>query len=220
MKNYIIVYCFLSTVALGNEIYIDQQLGSGNNSVNIEQGNVLDTSRQNVIDLVLLGSNNNLILKQGQNNSLDMGGHSQDIHIVGNNNSVINVQNNNGTGGHQLSQNIIGDYNDSTISQYDNNTKSIQSFVNGNHNTQSIIQKDLGEHHLDISLTGNDNSATVIQEGDVANSAIINLENIGGASNLILNQQGATGYLGNVYNVIQQCANPAGCSVSVTQTAH
>jgi hypothetical protein len=56
--------------------------------------------------------------------------------------------------------------------------------------------------------------ASVTQQGAGNHAATIDLTNSGGSANLNLNQSGSTN---QVYSIQQSCANPAGCSTTITQ---
>lgn len=119
-----------------------------------------------------------------------------------------------------VNQTMVGNNNTSVILQSGSGTKEINSVISGNYNTQNITQSGSGHDELDITLIGNHNSATILQAGSVENEAIVHLENVGGPSTLTLTQTGGPPSDSNQYGITQLCANPAGCSVSVTQTAH
>ena len=84
----------------------------------------------------------------------------------------------------------------------------------GSSNSVTVNQKDGGDHYLDLSMTGTGHAATVLQEGSAQHRATIATSNAGGASNISVNQSGATG---RVFNVEQTCVSAGGCGVSITQ---
>lgn len=173
---------------------------------------------QDMIEFTVMGTGNNVTLQQG-NNSQNQNGHVISLYVNGESNTVGFSQYNFGVGTHYINQSIIGNNNTSLIVQGGDNTKEVSSYISGNYNTQHISQTGSGEHEVIINLIGDNNSAGIIQAGDVENDAIIHLENAGGPSILDLTQQSSVGFPGNEYSVTQICANPAGCAVSVTQTA-
>lgn len=123
------------------------------------------------------------------------------------------------TGSAYVNQNVAGDHNTSVILQSGHGEKEINSTILGNYNNQNITQSGTVRDELNITLVGDYNSATILQTGDVSNAATVHLENVSGPSTLTLTQQGTAGQPGNEYGITQLCANPAGCAVSVTQTA-
>ena len=118
-----------------------------------------------------------------------------------------------------INQTILGNNNTSVILQSGNHSKEINSTISGDYNTQNITQTSNANDLLDVSLVGDHNSATILQTGHNENSAVIHLENVGGPSDLSLIQNGNPNACGPT-GITQFCANPAGCSVAVTQPAH
>jgi hypothetical protein len=119
-----------------------------------------------------------------------------------------------------INQTILGNNNTSVILQTGTGEKQVNSTISGNYNDQHITQTGSGDDQLDIILVGDHNSAAILQKGSVDNSATIHLENVGGPSSASLTQSGWSSSEDNHYGVTQFCANPAGCSVSVTQHPH
>ena len=233
-----------TSLITGNKIYLDQtgndpmvmiqQIGDFNrvtgigqpaailhgnaNTVRIVQGSEAVSSDGNMVDLSIVGGNNIIYLEQGAAVYGGHGGHYQMLNIAGNSNNVTHIQSMyGGQGGHYMFTNIVGDNNNSFVNQSGTGNKAIWTSINGNYNAQDVQQYGSGNHYLDITLTGDHNSATVIQAGDVASHATINLTNAGGASSISLYQSSAAGQPPAVYSIQQTCANPAGCSVSVSQ---
>jgi hypothetical protein len=164
MKHILLLILMFSQICLAadNSVYIDQRLGSANNSITIEQ--TVHSTGKNAVDITITGIGNNGIVNQIANSSA-----------------------------------------------YHNFT----SVITGNTNSFNVTQSGTSGHTLELTLTGNGHAAAVIQQGNNGHQANITLINAGGASNLNLNQQSNTG---QNYSIIQQCANPSGCSVSVTQS--
>lgn len=173
---------------------------------------------QDIIEFTVMGTGNNVTLNQGVS-SQNQNGHSISLYVNGESNTVGFSQYNFGVGTHYINQSIVGNNNTSLIVQGGDNSKQVTSAISGNYNTQHVNQSGSGEHIADITLVGDNNSAGIIQAGDVGNMATIHLENAGGPSLLDLTQQSNVGFPGNEYSVTQICANPAGCAVSVLQTA-
>ena len=196
----------------GNEIQI-QQIGD-NNNFTIRQGATI--TGKNRIELYSNGNYNTLNLNQGYTTSGtvstgDSNNHYLNLNLTGNTNTITTQQ----TG--------TSNFNETTISGNSNNVTNIQQgtgpkvlfeSISGNNNTVTTNQKDSGQHYLDLKLTGNGHTINTIQEGTGNHAATIDLTNSGGAATLNLNQSGSTN---QVYSIQQSCANPAGCSTTITQ---
>jgi hypothetical protein len=219
----------------GNQVTIEQVgswnkiqgLGGGNarvagfgTAVDIKQGDY--TSGKNLIELYSQGNGNNITISQARNTTTgaqdgqESGGHFLQLKVVGDINTVTMRQGNDGgyASGHFAFLDVAGNFNNITIKQANDNEKRFFGTVTGSSNSLNVTQQNTGNHYLDISLNGNNNSATVNQKDGGSHKATISLTNAGGASNLTLIQQGATG---QVYSIQQTCANAAGCTVSVQQ---
>lgn len=189
-------------------------------AVDIKQGSV--GAPNNLVELYVQGNGNNVTLSQARNtsngsvSSPESGGHFMSLSVTGDINSVTMRQGNDGgsSSGHFVTQTIVGNFNNSTVIQSNNNEKRAFIDISGNGNNSTVLQSGTGNHYLDLSLSGNNNNASVTQQGSGSHKATINLSNVGGPSAATLVQQGSTG---QVYNITQQCATLAGCSVSVTQ---
>ena len=207
-------YNLIQGLSGGNAI-----IDGDNNSINIKQGSV---SGRNLIEFGVYGDSNTVTIWQARNNSTgaakapESGGHYTALGINGDSNTVTIKQNNDGgnVSGHFAFLYLTGNTNTITIAQANDNEKKVFATATGNSNTMSITQQGTGNHYLDISVNGNSNTASVTQKDSGTHKATVNLTNSGGASNLTLIQQGSTG---QTYSIFQQCANAAGCSVSVTQ---
>jgi hypothetical protein len=219
----------------GNQVTIEQVgswnkiqgLGGGNarvagfgTAVDIKQGDY--TSGKNLIELYSQGNGNNITISQARNTTTgaqdgqESGGHFLQLKVAGDINTVTMRQGNDGgyASGHFAFLDVAGNFNNITIKQANDNEKRFFGTVTGSSNSLNVTQQNTGNHYLDISLNGNNNSATVNQKDGGNHKATISLTNAGGASNLTLIQQGATG---QVYSIQQTCANAAGCTVSVQQ---
>ena len=219
MKKIFFIFLISYGVASANEIYIDQSVGN-NNSVSIEQrsANNQVTNNSEYPYSIISGDNNTINITQG--NISDAGVNTVEFTIMGNGNnfSVNQGQHwSNNQASRMINQNIVGNHNSSVILQYGNSTKTVYSNIIGDHNTQHIEQEGSGEHFLDVNLTGNHNFLEVDQEGNFAASATVNLHNVGGPSSLSLYQNSESANQPISYGVTQFCADPNGCSVTVTQ---
>lgn len=237
----------ISTMTLGNKIYIEEKIGTSgsnvnieqsgnhntiqglssnnaiidgnNNTINIKQGSVLG---KNLIQFNVVGNTNNVTLWQARNitnglvSATDSGGHYVGLDLIGNNNTVINKQENNGgsNSGHFSTVNVIGDNNTFSLKQTNSNDKKFFGLITGNYNVFDITQSGNGTHYIDLMTIGNGHGVNITQKDNGTHKATITLQNAGGASNLTLLQQGATG---QTYSILQQCANLQGCSVNVIQ---
>lgn len=198
----------------------DARVAGFGTSVNIKQGDII--SGPNLIELYAQGNGNNLTISQarsvstGDRDGAESGRHIMQLKVVGDINTVVMRQGNDGgsNSGHFSNLDVSGNFNNLTIKQANDNEKRFFGIVSGSSNTINVTQQNTGAHYLDLSLIGNNNSATINQKDSGSHKATISLTNAGGSSNLTLVQQGSTG---QVYSISQQCANPAGCSVSVTQ---
>jgi hypothetical protein len=195
-----------------NEIQIEQ-IGD-NNNITIRQG--VTISGKNRIELYSNGDYNTLNLNQGYTTSGtvsvgDSNNHYLNLNLIGSNNTVTKQQ----TGTNNfLETTISGNSNNVTNIQQGNSSKILFQNISGNSNVVTTNQKDSGQHYLDIKLTGGGHNVGVTQEGTGNHAATIDFTNSGGASSLNLNQSGSTN---QIYSIQQSCANPAGCSTTITQ---
>jgi len=198
-------------------------LKGDNNTVIIKQGNSLDTTGKNLIKLEMnTGSNSNQIkLYQGYNadgtmNASDSNGHIISLSLLGSTNQINLYQTNLGgvNAGNFAEMNVTGNTNNITVNQKGGGGKTFFSTVTGNANTISAAQDGIGQDYLNINLTGNGHTVNANQNGSGSHLGYIDLTNGGGSSTVNLNQTGSTA---QSYSIIQNCLNPAGCSVSVTQ---
>ena len=200
----------------GNGIYIDQ-IGD-NNNITIRQGITL--TGKNRIELYANGNNNTLNLNQGYNTdgsipNSEYNNHYQYLNLSGNSNNVTTKQITGGINlGHFMETTISGNSNTLNMTQQGVGSKTLFLNINGGSNAVTTNQKDSGQHHLDINLIGNGHAVNAIQEGAGNHAATINFTNAGGASTLNLNQSGSNG---QTYSINQSCANPSGCSATITQ---
>ena len=225
----------------GNSIYITQSLGDSNiinitqagknesisgvgqqavaiqgtgNNVAIKQGDPVALTNNNLIEMMIYGSNNILSLNQGYDvngnyTGTDQAGHYQYVSITGNSNSVTTQQQGQGQYGEV---NITGSSNVQTMIQTGQGNQ-LFSVIGGNNNTLNTTQTGNAQNFLDLTLTGNGNTAIVSQSGNTQNRATISITNAGGSAGVSLTQTG-----GQVYNVSTICITPSGCgTVTVKQ---
>ena len=231
-----------------NSISVDERIGSSHNTITIEQAgpanriqgpnganyavvsgtsNTVDVEQgdyagQNLIEMSVTGSGNNVKVEQARNAASgnrdgdESGGHYLDLNVHGNGNTLLLRQANaaGANSGHFMSAHVTGDNNTGTLRQGNNGAKKMFSEVNGNNNVFDIFQTNNGQFFLDFTLNGDGHHLTATQTGNAAHSASITLNNAGGSSNVTLLQQGNTA---QDYTITQSCANLQGCSVSVTQ---
>ena len=200
------------TSQYGNEIQIEQ-IGD-NNNITIRQG--VNVTGKNRIELYSNGNYNTLNLNQGYTTTGtvsigDSNNHYLNLNLIGSNNTVIKQQ----TGTNNFAETTIsGNSNNVTNLQQGTSGKILFQNISGNNNTVTTNQKDSGQHYLDLKLTGSGHNVGVTQQGSGNHAATIDFTNSGGASSLNLNQSGTSN---QVYSIQQSCANPAGCSTTVTQ---
>lgn len=198
----LLLYMFASGKAKGdNEIFIDQ---TGNNFaiLGVQYGD------NNTITIDGTGDNNGIKLCQGcafdypesytnhdhWTDDWESGGHTIDLFVSGSGNGISAQQTNQGNAGnnaHSYELNLSGDYNEvTTIQQHD------------------------GAKTIDLTIYNDDNDVFVRQKGNGANhNATVELDGTYG-TDLTLKQFGA---ITQTYSLTQNCLNPAGCSISVTQ---
>jgi hypothetical protein len=133
------------------------------------------------------------------------------------NNSITIEQTVQSTGKNAVDITITGIGNIGTVNQVANSNAyhNFTAVITGNTNLFNVTQTGNAGHILELTLTGNGHAASITQQGNNSHQANINLINAGGATTLNLVQQSN---IGQNYSLTQQCANPSGCSVSVTQS--
>lgn len=205
---------------------VGQQAASiqGNlNEITVRQGTQSGSSTgRNLLELSVNGNSNTLNLNQGRNSDgtnpgADSNNHYQMLNLTGSTNTVTTVQKDgsNTAQGHFMENTISGNSNIINLTQQGNGGKILFGNVNGNSNSATVNQKDSGQHYLDFALIGNGHNLNVIQEGTGSHKATISLTNAGGAATVNLNQQGVNN---QTYSIQQSCANPSGCTTTVTQS--
>lgn len=166
----------VANISLGNHIYIEEKIGSSQNSVTIEQtGNYnkisgLGGSTYAIVD----GDNNTLNIKQGS----VLGKNLIELGIIGNTNSVTVWQarnesnglvNASDSGGHYTGLNLVGSSNSLTIKQSNDGATSSGHFafidISGNSNQGTLKQSGNTEKLFFGILSGNGNIFDVTQQG-------------------------------------------------------
>jgi fibronectin-binding autotransporter adhesin len=237
----------VASITLGNHLYIEQNIGSSNNSVTVEQ-----TGNYNKIAgggggtyAVINGSSNTLNVKQGDT----LGKNLIEFNVVGNTNNITVWQARNPTtglqdgqesGGHYMGLNVNGSTNTLSLKQSNDGGTTSGHFayvdVTGNNNQGTLKQMGNGEKTFFGIVNGNTNVFDVTQQGA---GSFLDLSLTGNGHNVNANQKDAgshkatinltnAGGASNVtlvqqgataqnINITQQCATLSGCSVSVTQ---
>ena len=185
----------------------NQTTSDANISGDYNTVNLSQKSDNNVLLFGINGDHNDLIVSQGDNVN-DTGDHRAIIDITGNYNYTSLTQYDTGFGSGQFSDiNING--NDNTITSHQRETdKMLFIDIDGNDNTVTTNQKDSGNHFLDITL-GSNQTVTATQEGSGDHNATINMN--GYTSGLSLTQSGSTD---KVYSLDQTCVNSGGCGTT------
>lgn len=237
----------VANITLGNHLYIEQKIGSSNNSVTVEQtGNYnkvsgLGGGTYAVID----GDSNTVNIKQGDT----LGKNLIEFNIVGNANTVSIWQARNPTtglqtgqesGGHYIGLNVNGSTNTLNLKQSNTGGTTSGHFayvdVTGNNNQGTLKQTGNGEKTFFGIVNGNTNVFDVTQQGS---GSYFDLSLTGNGHNVSATQKDAGSHKATVnltnaggasnvtlvqqgttaqnINITQQCATLAGCSVSVTQ---
>ena len=182
-------------------------------TLTIKQGNVttIGNSDDNGLGLAINGNSTNVTVNQGDHAN-DKGEHRAIIDITGTSNVVSLIQYDGGTlAEHFFSLDVDGNSNNLTITQKDNNGKTMFLDVNGNGNTGTFIQEDVGTHYLDVTLDAN-HDVLITQRGNGNHAARINLA--GYSTDFDLIQQGNTS---QNYTLVNTCSNALGCTISTTQ---
>ena len=95
-----------------------------------------------------------------------------------------------------------------------NNAHSYELNLSGDYNEVTTIQQHDGAKTIDLTIYNDDNDVLIRQKGNGANHyATVELDGTYG-TDLTLKQFGS---LTQTYSLTQNCLNPSGCSISVTQ---
>ena len=237
----------VASITLGNHLYIEQKIGSSNNSVTVEQ-----TGNYNKIAgdgggtyAIINGSSNTFNVKQGDT----LGKNLFEFSVTGNTNNVTLWQARNPTtglqdgqesGGHYMGLNVNGSTNTLSLKQSNDGGATSGHFayvdVTGSNNQGTLKQMGNGEKTFFGIVNGNTNVFDVTQQGS---GSFMDLSLTGNGHNVTASQKDAgshkatinltnSGGASNVtlvqqgataqnINITQQCATLSGCSVSVTQ---
>lgn len=185
-----------------------------NNNITIRQGDPVALSGNNLIEMSVNGGNNTIALNQGYDTNGNYTGTDSAYHYQSV--EVVGSYNNITTeqmGYKQYGEvNITGNTNTQTMVQTGSNQQ-LFSLINGNSNTINTMQTGAAGNFLDITLSGDGNSAIVNQSGTTQNKATISITNAGGPGSVNLTQTG-----GQVYSISTTCVTAGGCgTVTVRQ---
>jgi hypothetical protein len=166
----------VANIQLGNYVYIDQKIGSSNNSVTVEQtGNYNKISgfggtTYSVID----GDNNTINIKQGDT----LGKNLIEFSVTGNTNNITlwqarnittGLQDGSESGGHYIGLSVSGNLNTIAIKQGNEGATDSGHFglmnVTGNGNTMTLRQAGNGEKTAFVTVDGSNNIGSVYQYG-------------------------------------------------------
>jgi hypothetical protein len=237
----------VASITLGNHIYIEQKIGSSNNTVTIEQ-----TGNYNKIAgggggtyAIINGTSNTFNVKQGDT----LGKNLFEFSVTGNTNNITlwqarntttGLQDGSESGGHYMGLNISGSTNTLSLKQSNDGGTTSGHFayvdVTGNTNQGTLKQTGNGEKTFFGIVNGNNNVFDVTQQGS---GSFFDISLTGNGHSVTANQKDAgshkatinltnAGGASNVtliqqgataqnINITQQCATLSGCSVSVTQ---
>ena len=237
----------VSNIVLGNSLYLEQKIGSSNNSVTIEQ-----TGNYNKIAgigggtyAVVDGDNNIVNIKQGDT----LGKNLIEFNVVGNTNNVsiwqarsptTGLQDGGESGGHYIGLNVNGSTNTLSLKQSNTGGAASGHFayidLTGNNNQGTLTQSNNSEKTFFGIVNGSNNVFNVTQQGSVSyfdlsltgngHSVTVNQKDAGShkATVNLTNAGGAStvnlvqqGATAQNINITQQCATLTGCSVSITQ---
>ena len=237
----------VASITLGNHLYIEQKIGSSNNSVTVEQ-----TGNYNKIAgggggtyAIINGSSNTFNVKQGDT----LGKNLFEFSVTGNTNNITLWQARNPTtglqdgqesGGHYMGLNVNGSTNTLSLKQSNDGGTTSGHFayvdITGSNNQGTLKQMGNGEKTFFGIVNGNTNVFDVTQQGS---GSFFDISLTGNGHNVTASQKDAgshkatinltnSGGASNVtlvqqgataqnINITQQCATLSGCSVSVTQ---
>jgi hypothetical protein len=237
----------VASITLGNHLYIEQKIGSNNNSVTVEQ-----TGNYNKIAgggggtyAIINGSSNTFNVKQGDT----LGKNLFEFSVTGNTNNITLWQARNPTtglqdgqesGGHYMGLNIAGSTNTLSLKQSNDGGTTSGHFayvdITGSGNQGTLKQMGNGEKTFFGIINGNTNVFDVTQQGS---GSFFDLSLTGNGHNVTANQKDAGSHKATInltnaggsstvnliqqgttaqnINITQQCATLSGCSVSVTQ---
>jgi hypothetical protein len=237
----------VSNVALGNSIYIEEKIGSSNNSVTIEQ-----TGFYNKIAglggntyAIINGSSNTVNIKQGDTQGKNLiefsiTGNTNNVNIWQSRNPTTGLKDGSESGGHYMGLNITGSTNTLSLKQSNDGGATSGHFayvdITGSGNNGTLKQSSNGEKTFFGIINGSTNIFDVAQQGS---GSFLDLSLAGNGHNVSANQKDAGSHKATInltnaggastvnlvqqgataqnINITQQCATLSGCSVSVTQ---
>jgi hypothetical protein len=237
----------VASITLGNHLYIEQKIGSSNNSVTVEQ-----TGNFNKIAgggggtyAIINGTSNTINVKQGDT----LGKNLFEFSVTGNTNNITlwqarnpttGLQDGSESGGHYIGLNLTGSTNTLSLKQSNDGGASSGHFayvdVTGNNNQGTLKQMGNGEKTFFGIVNGNTNVFDITQQGS---GSYLDLSLTGNGHNVTASQKDTGSHKATVnltnnggastvtliqqgstaqnINITQQCATLSGCSVSVTQ---
>jgi len=212
----------VASITLGNHLYLEQKIGSSNNSVTIEQTgnyNKIAGGGGGTYAIINGSSNNTVTIEQTGNYNKIAGLGGGTYAVIDGDSNTVNIKQGDILGKNLIEFNIVGNTNNITMWQARNPTTGLQDGsesgghymglnINGSTNTLSLKQSNDGGsssgHFAYVDVTGNNNNGTLKQSGNGEKTffGIIN-----GNTNIFdVTQQGSGSYLdlsltGNGHNV-------------------
>jgi hypothetical protein len=237
----------VANITLGNHLYIEEKIGSSNNSVTVEQTGFYNkiAGLGGTTYATLEGSSNTVNIKQGDTlgkNLIEFAikGNTNNVTIWQSRDPVTGLKDANESGGHYMGLNINGNTNTLSLKQSNDGGATSGHFayvdITGTGNNASLKQSGNGEKTFFGIIAGSSNIFNVMQQGS---GSYFDLALTGNGHNVTANQKDAGSHKATVnltnsggsstvnliqqgttaqnINITQQCATLAGCSVSVTQ---
>lgn len=237
----------VTSVGLGNKLYLEQLAGSSNNTITVEQ-----TGSYNQIGglggttyAIVSGQSNNINIKQGDGvgkNLIEFSvvGNSNQVTVLQARNPVTGLQDGSESGGHYMGLTVNGSTNTLSLKQSNDGGSSSGHFayvdVTGDNNTGTLKQSGNGEKTFFGIINGSGNVFDISQQGT---GSYFDLSLVGNGHSVTANQKDAAYHKATVnltnaggpstvnlvqqsstaqnINITQQCATLGGCSVSITQ---
>ena len=237
----------VANITLGNHLYIEEKIGSSNNSVTVEQTGFYNkiSGLGGTTYATLEGSSNTVNIKQGDTlgkNLIEFAikGNTNNVTIWQSRDPVTGLKDANESGGHYMGLNINGNTNTLSLKQSNDGGATSGHFsyidVTGGSNNGTLKQMGNGEKTFFGIISGSTNVFDVTQQGS---GSFFDLSLTGNGHNVTANQKDAGSHKATVnltnaggastvnlvqqgataqnINITQQCATLSGCSVSVTQ---
>ena len=237
----------VSNVSLGNTLYVEEKIGSSNNSVTVEQTGFYNkiSGLGGTTYATLEGSSNTVNIKQGDTlgkNLIEFAikGNTNNVTIWQSRDPVTGLKDGSESGGHYMGLNINGNTNTVSLKQSNDGGATSGHFayvdITGTGNNASLKQSGNGEKTFFGIIAGSSNIFNVMQQGSVS---YFDLALTGNGHSVTATQKDAGSHKATVnltnaggsstvnliqqgttaqnINITQQCATLAGCSVSVTQ---